>query len=1511
MRHQALCLLLPLVACAGGGVSGFTDQGGTTRPDVSIDRTFVSDFGTEARPEASIVFPDQGTVDVEGPEQGPGVPPECETNADCESGLCVEAPDGKKYCAVSCLDQPCPPGWKCTQVTGTGADTLFVCLPEQTFLCRPCISAADCMPAGVKTKDLCVEFGPVGRFCGKDCSASECPEGYECVEIAIRGAGTYKQCLPITRVCECTEEFAAGGYETVCYIENGFGKCEGKTKCTAYGLAPCTAKTPAPEECNGEDDNCDGSVDNGLKARECEKTFGEFVCKGPEVCEGGQWVCKAQAPTMEKCDGLDNDCDGETDEEGAEGCVKYYLDEDNDGYGVGEFFRCLCGPSGSYQALAVGDCDDSNAKVNPGALEKCNTLDDDCDGLIDEEGAAGCMDFYKDLDQDGFGGAFDVKCLCGPEGEYVVQVGGDCNDANPLVFPGAPEECNGLDDDCNGVTDDQGAIGCVTYYKDADGDGFGVATDFKCLCGPTGAYAALAPGDCDDLSKGINPGAQEACNKSDDDCDGETDEEDALGCIIYYEDVDGDGFGAPGAPGHCLCLPNPPFQGTSLGDCDDASASVYPGATEKCNGIDDNCDGETDEPGAQGCTLFYWDADGDGYGVTEDSKCLCAAKDKYTAQISGDCADLDPAVNPGAQESCGNLKDDDCNGATDEEGALGCENFYRDMDGDGFGVATDFKCLCAPASPYTATVPGDCDDKDPKVSTGQAEACDGKDNDCDGLTDEEGALGCSTYFKDADSDGFGVTGDSKCLCAASAPYVVNQAGDCDDSDPTIYPGAAERCNNRDDDCDGQTDEEGALGCEIYFKNADGDGFGVSGDTKCLCGPLGQYNVKQGGDCDDLDPGVYPGATEKCNGKDDDCDGTTDEEGAQGCKTFYYDDDGDGWGQDGNTRCLCYPFGKYNATKGQDCNDNDATINPGQPEKCGNSKDDDCDGLTDEEGGQGCVVYYKDADNDGYGLTNDSKCLCSPFGFYRATSGGDCNDSDANVYPGASEKCNGYDDDCDAQTDEEGAVGCITYYYDNDGDTYGVSGNWKCLCSPSGKYTATRGGDCNDNNSNIYPGAQEVCNNLDDDCDGTTDQGQNLPGCTTYYFDNDGDSWGVFQSQCLCKPSGKYSATKTLDCDDNNAQVNPGATEKCNSVDDDCDGFTDEEGAQGCMTYYYDNDGDTYGVSNNSKCLCSPSGKYSATRGGDCNDDNASIYPGAQEKCNGQDDDCDGQTDEEGAQGCTTFYYDNDGDGYGVSNNSKCLCAPSGKYTAPIGGDCNDNNSSVYPGATERCNGIDDNCDGITDQGENLPGCTNYYYDNDGDTWGTSSYKCLCAPSGKYTATRSGDCNDSDSSIYPGATEICDVKDNDCDGLTDEGFDGFPDSWPGFSIGEYPAASSGTVYERLTPPGEQDWMWVWAVEQSIWCAGIKCKVELKDIPAGRDYDLCACWSSETGFCDLAALSCSTNAGNANEVVQVELPEYGCVWPGGNGATEKGYCDIVVVGYSGASCSFYTLTWQVWE
>ncbi|OGO12504.1 MAG: hypothetical protein A2Y53_01855 [Chloroflexi bacterium RBG_16_47_49] len=233
-------------------------------------------------------------------------------------------------------------------------------------------------------------------------------------------------------------------------------------------------------------------------------------------------------------------------------------------------------------------------------------------------------------------------------------------------------------------------------------------------------------------------------------------------------------------------------------------------------------------------------------------------------------------------------------------------------------------------------------------------------------------------------------------------------------------------------------------------------------------------------------------------------------------------------------------------------------------------------------------------------------------------------------------------------------------------------------------------DCNDNDLSIHPGAAEVCNLVDDNCDVQVDEGvQNA-----YYQDADTDSYGnMLVTTLACTPPSGYVSDNT-DCDDSNAFVHPGAVEVCNLLDDNCNALIDE-GVQN--TYYQDADSDTYGNASMTTLACTqPSGYVSDNT--DCNDSNAAIYPGASEVCNGVDDNCNTQTDE-GV--LNTYYQDSDGDMYGNASVSTQACTALIGYTSD-NTDCNDSNAAISPAAAEVCgNGIDDNCNGQTDEGCSL------------------------------------------------------------------------------------------------------------------------------------------------------------------------------------------------------------------
>ena len=232
------------------------------------------------------------------------------------------------------------------------------------------------------------------------------------------------------------------------------------------------------------------------------------------------------------------------------------------------------------------DCDDSDPAVFPGAEEACNGTDDDCDGETDEEVL---LEWHADGDQDGWGDATQVELACeAPAGHVEPSPVADCDDGDPGVFPGAEELCNGADDDCDGEVD-EGVL--LDFWADVDGDGWGDPKQTLQACeAPRGYVGAGTEADCDDGDPVVFPGAVEACNALDDDCDGEVDE----GVLLdFWADVDGDGWG--NADYHSQGCEAPVGMVDNAEDCDDRDPEVHPDAEEACNGADDDCDGTTDE----------------------------------------------------------------------------------------------------------------------------------------------------------------------------------------------------------------------------------------------------------------------------------------------------------------------------------------------------------------------------------------------------------------------------------------------------------------------------------------------------------------------------------------------------------------------------------------------------------------------------------------------------------------------------------------------------------------------------------------------------------------------------------------------------------------------------------------------------------------------------------------------------------------------------------------------------
>ncbi|MFN7144534.1 MAG: MopE-related protein, partial [Myxococcota bacterium] len=359
------------------------------------------------------------------------------------------------------------------------------------------------------------------------------------------------------------------------------------------------------------------------------------------------------------------------------------------------------------------------------------------------------------------------------------------------------------------------------------------------------------------------------------------------------------------------------------GDCDERDGNVHPGASEACNGVDDDCDGSVDE-GVLG--TYYADADGDGYGDPAAPQDACASPAGHVS-VGVDCDDTDPEVFPSSPEVCDGI-DNDCDALVDEDVS---DTWYADADGDGVGDPAAAVTTCARPEGYVE-VGADCDDTSATAFPGNAEACDEQDNDCDGTVDE-GVT--TTWDVDFDGDAHGDGTLTQEACAQPTGYAAAD-DDCDDTVATTFPGAVESCNAVDDNCDGAVDE-GVT--SVFYADADGDGHGDASRTAASCAAPSGY-VAVGDDCDDTRASTAPGATERCNDRDDDCDGTIDEADAADATTWYIDYDGDGYGSGRSSVVACDAPAAY-VGNDDDCDDTRAAVHTVSPETC-NGLDDDCD-----------------------------------------------------------------------------------------------------------------------------------------------------------------------------------------------------------------------------------------------------------------------------------------------------------------------------------------------------------------------------------------------------------------------------------------------------------------------------------------------------------------------------------------------------------------------------------------
>jgi hypothetical protein len=740
----------------------------------------------------------------------------CSNNADCAtnlqgagSALCIpHGPEGS-FCGGFCLvDEECPGGFACEDVVSQAGVPVRQCVPANGAECQ-------CNDKFVRSgnETACHVENVFGRCEGvRYCT----PEGL--------AACTAK--IPEDEVCDGQDNDCSGIKDDnigqqACQQTNSFGTCYGVGICIA-GQFYCDAATPERELCDAIDNDCDGltdedfnsdldgdgvidcldedpdgdgipsisdncpmvynprqeNYDNDVQGDACDPDDDNDFAPDVIDCEPFNREVYPGAPEL--CDGRDNNCNDQVDEgfldtdgDGLADCIDpdddndlindpndncplvYNPDQaDNDRDRIGD----ACDPDDDNDFIyddgsgngVIGDrpcasgqtvnCDDNCQFVanqdqldtdGDGRGNACD-LDDDNDGIPDTEDNCPLVPNVSqaDYDRDGLGDA------CDPDDDNDgVPDNLDCEPRNAGVYPGAQEFCDGLDNNCNGITDERDAIGCQDYHRDQDRDTYGT-DQVRCLCAPSSDYTATRSGDCLDTNAAVHPAAVEICDDNlDNNCNGSQNDRDAIGCSFYFTDSDNDGYGV--APAACLCGPAGAFTSPFGNDCNDLASDISPGRTETCaTPYDDNCDQDPNEEDALGCQILYWDSDGDGFG-TSDRKCLCNPIGRYIAREAGDCDDTLRTVNPSQREVCGNALDDNCDGRLDEEGGEGCQRYYLDVDGDGFGQAGQWKCLCGPSGQYRApeTMQFDCNDQIPTINPGALEVCNGYDDNCNTLVD--------------------------------------------------------------------------------------------------------------------------------------------------------------------------------------------------------------------------------------------------------------------------------------------------------------------------------------------------------------------------------------------------------------------------------------------------------------------------------------------------------------------------------------------------------------------------------------------------------------------------------------------------------------------------------------------------------------------------------------------------------------------------------------------------------
>ena len=873
---------------------------------------------------------------------------------------------------------------------------------------------------------------------------------------------------------------------------------------------------------------------------------------------------------------------------------------------------------------------------------------------------------------------------------------------------------------------------CESYWYDAnssDSDGC------EYYCQPT-VDASKHMDRCDGIATSGDPD-NDGYEPRDNDCDGEFDED-----VDFLNDVQNCGYcgnvclfnhaEASCENGVCTmgdCLDNWYNIETGAGNGCETYCTGSPSSPEVCNLLDDNCDGQTDEGNPGGGGACYTDNGPDaGCYLDTDSSYKCKGEcSPGSLQCSGGRVDCTGSVLP-SLEVCDGL-DNNCNGLVDEGLSTGCGGNPTGSPDEGLCSSGVALCDSQHASPGNPVY--DTDNCQGSV-TPSLEMCDGYDNDCDGLVDEDSGSDGNNNNVDINDNRLGISCGLG-ACSGNTQVCIGGQVKCEGG---FTPAPEEACNMVDDDCDGQTDELVTYQCEgshgVVCNDTDGDcdsyseGICQAGTLGCDAGHTQICKGSVGPSCADS------AHCDDCDGFDNDCDGLTDED------AFY---------------------GISDVTCGSPCHNGHLECNSGSLECVGEGTPvpDMCNGVNDNIS-EDCNTSTLDGEGDTeYHLSCDGPDAgdCKE-GFYDCQGGVKfCNeDTDADI----EDKCDGIDNDCDGLTDDAdgdlaaykptaAALGCDPC----PGTTVVVcdgSGGWRCKYDSS----ASAGVECLDADCYTHAAVESSCDTKDGDCDGVADDDfqtgssvDNCGGCGNVCSDlgwQNVSSYYCDSGDCKIKSCTGTFVDADLDADtDNGCECTPHGVERCDDAaslgrDDDCNGAVDE---------------------------------------------NASI-----EVCDGEDNDCDGLTDLADSDLTAPSYVCNSSCG---GTAPVAVCVPSsGEWACMYDTDVVELDTSGGPVANESwCDGLDNDCDGLTDEG---PGIVNAEYlgqscnnDDDGDLSNGPLGICLVTGKMACVSDKTADpvcCSADESPCVSGAVADPDTLidtesnyepnglDDDCDGLTDEG-----------------------------------------------------------------------------------------------------------------------------------------------